>query len=134
MLTWYQLGRPYNIPYTLGVTVPDQDPDILAQFQEFLAQKEASAKEEAEKEDFDIEFWDEKGRGVRTKRSHAKPFLQQFGIDLDPKPEGDNSGDKGDGGTKTKSSGNRQSTGKSSNATGSQSTVRKYFVKGTAPK
>lgn len=112
--------------------MPDQDPDILAQFQEFLNAKAESEKEAAASEDFDIEFWDEKGRGVRTKRSHAKPFLQQFGIDLDPEPEGDNSGDKGDGGTKTPSKGRGQSKGSGSNATGTQSVARKYFVsKGT---
>jgi hypothetical protein len=117
------------------VTVPDQDPDILAQFAEFLKQKEANDKETAEAEDFDIEFWDEKGRGVRTKRSHAKPFLQQFGIDLDPKPEGGDSGDPKDGGTKTGSKGSGSAKGSGSNATGSQSTVRKYFVKsGTVTK
>lgn len=107
----------------------DTEPDILEQFAEFLKQKEANDKEAAASEDFDIEFWDEKGRGVRTKRSHAKPFLQQFGIDLDPEPSGDDKGDKGDGGTKTKSKGSGQSKGSGSNAAGPQSTARKYFVK-----
>lgn len=109
--------------------MPDNDPDILAEFQEFLAAKQESQKADAESEDYDVEIWDEKGRGARLKRSHAKSFLQSLGIDLDEKPEGDGKGDKGDGGSETGSKGNRQSTGKTSNAGSSQSVARKYFVK-----
>jgi hypothetical protein len=77
-----------------GVIVADNDPDILAQFQEFLEAKKAKEEEEANSEDFEIEIWDENGRGVRTRRSHAKPFLQSLGIDVDPDPtpEGDDKG------------------------------------------
>jgi hypothetical protein len=108
--------------------MPDKEPDILAQFQEFLSAKEAADKEAADSEDFDVEIWDEKGRGVRTKRSHAKPFLQSLGIDLDPEPTSDpNSGDDDAGkGDKSKS---RKTTNPPA---GSQSMVRKYFTKAPA--
>jgi hypothetical protein len=114
--------------------MPDNDPDLMAQFQEFLNAKAAKEAEDAQSEDFEVEIWDKDGRGVRTKRSHAKPFLQSLGIDIDPEPEGDNSGDKGDGGTKTKRPAGRSATGSASNATGTQSTVRKYFAPNPAKK
>jgi hypothetical protein len=101
--------------------VPDNE--ILTQFQEFLDAKAASEKEQADNEDFDVEIWDEKGRGVRTKRSHAKPFLQSLGIDIDPPDNDGSDGDDADKGDKGK-------TGKKSTpASGPQSSVaRKYFA------
>lgn len=68
------------------------DSGLMAEFEEFLAAKQAQQKETDDAEDFDVEIWDENGRGVRTKRSHARPFLQTLGIDLDEeekKDEGD---------------------------------------------
>ena len=101
--------------------------DILAQFQEFLEAKAASEKENAESEDYEVEIWNEKGQGARVKRSHAKPFLQSLGIDLDPEPtEPNNSGDgKANTGTKPAAKTNK-SSGNSAPASG---VARKYFVK-----
>ena len=107
----------------------DKDPDILGEFQEFLKAREASAKEEADSEDFEVEIWDEKGRGVRTRRSHAKPFLQSLGLDPDDESSGDD-GDKGGddkGGNSSKS--NKSSSGKQSSNTTSGGVARKYFTK-----
>lgn len=64
----------------------DNDADILTQFQEFLAAKKAEEDAENQSEDFEIEIFDGSGKGVRTRRSHAKPFLQSLGLDLDPTP------------------------------------------------
>lgn len=104
----------------------DDNADLMAEFQEFLTAKRESENAEKESEDFEVEIWDEKGRGVRTKRSHAKPFLQSLGIDTDPEPDnsgGDNSdGDAGKGDTK------KPRPPKASPA-GAQSVARKYFTK-----
>lgn len=102
--------------------------DILKEFADFLEAKKASEADEQSSQDFEVEIWDEKGRGVRTRRSHAKPFLQSLGIDLDPEPEaGDNGSDNptSDAG-KSKPKGSRQAPNPPA---GSQSTVRKYFTK-----
>jgi hypothetical protein len=107
----------------------DNEADILAQFQEFLAAKQAKETEDAEKEDFDIEIWNEKGEGVRTRRSHAKDFLAKFGLDVDAEPSEGSGDNQGDGGPKTEPKTGRQSTGKTSNAGGTPSVARKYFVK-----
>lgn len=111
----------------------DDNADLFAEFQEFLTQKRQAENAEKEAEDFEVELWDEKGRGVRTKRSHAKPFLQSLGIDLDPAPDND-SGDGQESGGKTKPKGSGKPTGTGSNATGTSSTVRKYFVKNPVTK
>lgn len=95
--------------------------ELMSEFAQFLEQKRASEKKQAEEEDFDVEIWDEKGRGVRTKRSHAKPFLQSLGIDLDPEPETGTS----DAGDKSKST---TKTTRKTSSKGPESTVRKYFV------
>jgi hypothetical protein len=92
--------------------------DLMAEFAEFLEAKRASEQETKDSEDFDVEIWDEKGRGVRTKRSHAKPFLQSLGIDVDP-PKNDGVDDDKDG-TKNKST--------KRTATPPKSTVQKYFT------
>lgn len=97
----------------------DNNNELMAEFAEFLEAKRASEQESAEAEDFDVEIWDEKGRGVRTKRSHAKPFLQSLGIDLPP----ESGTDKTDDGDKSKNS--KTSPRK---AKPSESTVRKYFT------
>lgn len=101
----------------------DDQKDILEQFKEFLEAQEAAKKETAESEDFDVEIWDENGRGVRTKRSHAKPFLQSLGIDLDPTP--DNSDDKSGGSNSPKT--RQVPTG--STARNTTSVAKKYFTK-----
>lgn len=103
------------------------DNELMSEFAEFLETKRANEAKQKEEEDFDVEIWDEKGRGVRTKRSHAKPFLQSLGIDLDP-PKDDgktDDGDQGKGSTKTP----RKTSPK-----GAESTVRKYFTSGAAKK
>lgn len=101
--------------------------ELMAEFAQFLEQKRANEKKQAEEEDFDIEIWGPDGSGVRTKRSHAKPFLNKLGIDVDAPPAdgADDSGNKGKSTSKT--------TPKTS-AKGPESTVRKYFTGGTAKK
>lgn len=102
--------------------MPD-DNDILAEFAEFMKAKKESENQEAQAEDFDVEIWDEKGRGARVKRSAAKPFLQSLGIDLDPEPTTDD-GDDGTSGKTVKP----KTPPKGPNS----STARKYFVKQAA--
>ena len=97
--------------------------DLMSEFAEFLKAKQESEKEQRDSEDFDIEIWDETGKGVRTKRSHAKPFLQKFGIDID-ELTGDDDGDKGDG---DKPKPKAKPTGRSSSTSGD--VARKYFAK-----
>jgi hypothetical protein len=100
----------------------DKQDDILSQFAEFLEAKNKADQEQADSEDYEVEIWNEKGQGARIKRSHAKPFLQTLGIDIDPKPNGDTTGDDAD-----KPKPKRKSTGNSaSNTTG---VARKYFTK-----
>jgi hypothetical protein len=94
--------------------------ELMAEFAEFLEAKRAKEKESAEAEDFDVEIWDEKGRGVRTRRSHAKPFLNSLGIDVDP-PANGGTNDGGDP-TKTKKTSTRKATPAQANS------VRKYFT------
>lgn len=106
----------------------DDKSDLMAQFEEFLNAKAEKAKAE-EIPDFDVEIWDEKGRGARLPRSHAKPFLQTLGLDLDTAPTGD--GDKGSddkGGNSPKSG--RTSSGPKSASPATGGLARKYFVKG----
>ena len=103
----------------------DNNQDLMAEFQEFLDAKKAKEKEAADSEDFEVEIWDENGRGVRTRRSHAKPFLNSLGIDVDPEP--DSSSDNSDDGSK-KGDKSRPRQAKSTPA-GSSSVARKYFTK-----
>jgi hypothetical protein len=105
--------------------VAGNDTDLMAEFQEFLNAKKEQEKEASASEDFEVEIWDEKGRGVRTRRSHAKPFLNSLGIDVDPDP--DDSSDNTDGDSK-KDNKSRPRQAKSSSAQG-QSITRKYFTK-----
>jgi hypothetical protein len=102
--------------------VAESQPDILAEFQEFLAAKQENERQNTESEDHDVEIWDEKGRGARVKRSMAKPFLQSLGIDLDPPsdPETD---------PKLGAKGSDKPRPTSGAPAGGSSTVRKYFVK-----
>lgn len=93
----------------------DNSDDLMAQFQEFLNAKAEKEKEDAANDDYDVEIWDETGKGARVKRSHAKPFLQTLGIDLD-KPKEPTEDDKGD---KPKPKGKTAQ---------SQSVARKYFT------
>lgn len=99
--------------------------DILSQFQEFLTAKQEADKQSAADEDFDVEIWDEKGRGIKTKRSHAKTFLQSFGIDLDPEPQKDEGTDTDKSKSKTKP------PAKTATSTASSGIARKYFIKPT---
>jgi hypothetical protein len=94
--------------------------ELMSEFAEFLEAKRAKEKESAEAEDFDVEIWDEKGRGVRTRRSHAKPFLNSLGIDVDPPAKGTEN-DGGDQG-KTRKTNPRKATPAQANS------VRKYFT------
>lgn len=104
------------------------DENLLAEFEEFLTAKREAEKNEQSAEDFEVEIWDEKGRGVRTKRSHAKPFLQSLGLDADPEPDKDSGDTDKSSGTPDKSK-SRQTR---NTPTGSNSTVRKYFTKAAA--
>ena len=97
------------------------DEDLFREFQEFLSAKKKAESDEREAEDFEVELWDKDGRGVRTKRSHAKPFLQSLGIDLDPEP--DDEGDTGDTG------GKKEPAKKKPAPKPPVNTVRKYFGK-----
>jgi hypothetical protein len=99
-------------------TKDDSKSELMSEFEEFLAAKQAKQEKEKEEEDFEVEIWDEKGRGVRTRRSHAKPFLQSVGLDLDPDPKGDAKADP-DKKTPTR-------TAKSQSAAG---VAKKYFAK-----
>lgn len=100
----------------------DNNEDLMSEFAEFLEAKNAKKEEDAANEDFDVEIWDEKGRGVRTKRSHAKPFLNSLGIDLPDDPPKDDKGVENDkNGTKKQP---RKPPAQSN------STVRKYFTSG----
>lgn len=124
----------YPKPITpIGDEMADNDSDLMAEFQEFLTQKRQAEKDEQQAEDFEVEIWDKDGRGVRTRRSHAKPFLQSLGIDVDPPTDDDGSTDSGKSG-KDNTKGSGQTKGATRNSTGSQSTVRKYFVKNPAAK
>src|ERR1700756_4220744 len=102
----------------------DNDSDILTQFQEFLAAKQQKDAEDAQAEDFEVEIWDEKGRGVRTRRSHAKPFLQSLGIDVDAEPDEGSTDDKGDGGSKDRGKGPKAVPSGPRNASGTQGVPR----------
>lgn len=105
--------------------------DILKEFQEFLEAKRQSDADEQSSEDFEVEIWDEKGRGVRTRRSHAKPFLNSLGIDLPEPDESSEGSDSGSGNDAGK--GDKKKSGPTRSApTGSGSTVRKYFTKAPA--
>lgn len=100
----------------------DDNSNLMAEFEEFLNAKRDKESSEAADEDYDVEIWDEKGRGARVRRSHAKPFLQSLGIDVDA-PSGDtnNSSDNAGGDKTPKSS--RKSTPPANN-----SSVRRYFA------
>lgn len=98
----------------------------MAEFQEFLDAKEAKRAQESQEKDFEVEIWNKDGAGVRTKRSHAKPFLQQLGLDLDPEPPANN-----DPESETDPKANRTATGKQSSSQASGGVARKYFTKPT---
>jgi hypothetical protein len=110
--------------------VADDNSGLMAEFEEFLNAKAEKQAKESEEEDYDVEVWDEKGRGARIRRSHAKPFLNSLGIDVDPPAEGnsDDKGGDGKGGNSSKS--NRTSTGKQSASNAAGGVARKYFTKG----
>lgn len=94
----------------------DDTNDLMAQFQEFLAAKAEKDQAEAAADDYEVEVWNEKGQGARLRRSHAKPFLQSLGIDVDePTPETPEAGDGG----KPKPKGKTAQ---------SQTVARKYFT------
>jgi len=108
------------------------DGGILAEFQEFLTQREAANAQAAADADDEVEIWNEKGQGARVRRSVAKPFLQSLGIDLDP-PASDDGSDSGsgdgDGKGQSKGPGKGRSAPPKQSAT--SSVARKYFVKAT---
>jgi hypothetical protein len=105
--------------FSTGDEMADDNSGLMAEFEEFLKAKQESQKEEADSEDFEVEIFDEKGRGVRTRRSHAKPFLQSLGLDPDPEPPADDKDkDKKD-----------PPKGKKATPPQNNSVARKYFVK-----
>lgn len=106
----------------------DDNSGLMAEFEEFLNAKREKEAQNAQDEDYDVEVWDEKGRGARVRRSHAKPFLQSLGIDLDPESDGDSDDNGGSKGKGNSSGGNRNSTGKQSTSGASGGVARKYFV------
>lgn len=105
----------------------DDNSELMAEFEEFLKAKKDKENKDRAAEDFDVEIWDETGKGVRTKRSHAKPFLQQLGLDVDPPSSDDKSGDSKDdnGGNNTRKSPVKK---QSSNST-SSGVATKYFTR-----
>lgn len=104
----------------------DDNSELMAEFEEFLKAKKDKESKDRAAEDFDVEIWDETGKGVRTKRSHAKPFLQQLGLDVDPASD-DKSGDSKDdnGGNSTRKPPVKK---QSSNST-SSGVATKYFTR-----
>jgi hypothetical protein len=112
--------------------VADKDEDLMAEFQEFLTQKRQSEQEAANSEDYDVEVWDEKGRGARIRRSHAKPFLQTLGIDTDDESDGNDDDKSGDGKSGDTPKSNRKSTGSKSTSNAASGVARKYFTKKTS--
>jgi hypothetical protein len=97
--------------------VADND-DLFAEFQEFLSAKRSAEDKEKSEEDYDVEVWDKDGRGARVRRSHARPFLQTLGIDLDPKPDTETDTDK------TKDKGKAKPTG---STTAPGPVTKRYF-------
>lgn len=95
--------------------------DIFEQFKEFLQAKRQEDADASASDDYEVEVFDEKGRGARLRRSHAKPFLNSLGIDLDPETE-----EEGEGETKGPK---RPVTPKQSKGPARESVTRKYFVK-----
>jgi hypothetical protein len=111
--------------------MPENEPDILKEFAEFLEAKKASEQESADAEDFEVEIWDKDGRGVRTRRSHAKPFLNSLGIDVDApaSTEGDGKSGTGDGkGGKANGPTGRKPASSAASGAPSGSIARKYFA------
>jgi hypothetical protein len=101
----------------------------MAEFEEFLNAKAQKQAQESQEEDYDVEIWDEKGRGARVRRSHAKPFLNSLGIDVDPPADGNSDDKGGDGKSGDSSKSSRQSSGKQSASNAAGGVARKYFTK-----
>jgi hypothetical protein len=99
------------------------DGDLLKEFQDFMESKRAAEAQNAASDE-EIEVWDADGKGIRAKRSVLKPFLQQFGIDVDALTGDDNDSDKesANDGAKPKPKG-RQAASQA----GTGSITRKYF-------
>jgi len=107
----------------------DSNSSLMAEFEEFLNAKREKEAAASQDEDYDVEVWDEKGRGARVRRSHAKPFLQSLGIDLDPETGGSDDDNTGDGKGGNSSSPGRKSSGKQSANAQTGGVARKYFTK-----
>lgn len=101
----------------------DDNSGIMKEFEEFLTQKAAAEKSAKDDEDYDVEIWNKEGAGARVKRSHAKPFLQSLGLDLDS-DEGNSKPESGDAEPKAA----RKSTGTGSTKPAQSTSVRKYFT------
>lgn len=99
----------------------DDNSGLMAEFEEFLKAKQEKEASESADEDFEIEIFDKEGNGVRTRRSHAKPFLQRMGIDVDPEPP---AGDEQTDGKKKPAP-----KGKQAQSQAASGVARKYFVK-----
>lgn len=107
----------------------DDNSSLMAEFEEFLNAKREKEAAQSQDEDYDVEVWDEKGRGARVRRSHAKPFLQTLGIDIDPESDGEGDGNDGGGKGGNSSKSNPRPTGKQSTSNAAGGVARKYFTK-----
>lgn len=107
----------------------DDNSGLMAEFEEFLNAKRERESQSQNEEDYEIEIWDESGKGARVRRSHAKPFLQSLGIDIDPVSDGAGGAGNGDakGGNSPKSG--RRATAKQSADAPAGGVARKYFAK-----
>jgi len=109
--------------------VANDDSDLMKEFEEFLNAKKQREEKDRSDEDFEVEIWDEKGRGVRTKRSHAKPFLQSLGIDTDDDSDGDDDDKDGDGKSRDTGKSKAKPTGKQSGNATASGVAAKYFTR-----
>lgn len=107
----------------------DDNSGLMAEFEEFLNAKREKEAQSAADEDYDVEIWDESGRGARVRRSHAKPFLQSLGIDLDSETGGDKDDKSGDGKGGDSKKPDRSSTGSQRSNAQTGGVARKYFTK-----
>lgn len=75
------------------MALSDEEKETLKSLQEKAA---AAEKEES---DFEVEVWDEKGKGGRLPYSKARRHFQSMGIDVDDPPaeSSDKSEENGDG-------------------------------------
>lgn len=69
--------------------MPKMSPEQRAELERQLQEDDNAANED----DFEVEFWNEKGAGGRMPYHKARKYFQDnFGIDLDPPPSDPNAG------------------------------------------